>query len=848
MNFNQTKLSKSEWTNAEIPVSEEEMNVLKIIKNGFHDVNTTDNMNCSLFQLLKLEYSIDNEYYLYKQYFENEIQKIIQVYCENKIHFSIDIKNIKSPKKCDMIRIKQLDKNIDMKKNVIFEYLLIDLCKKIMKSFYEKTSEYAFHLYTLIHIKKNKITNVNIYCIQFAEKIIEYGNNHLTITEVVKKSYEFIEKNPHLLKYADLKLYNHQKELFTVCKQDKEIPKLILYITPTGTGKTLSPVGLTERYRVIFLCASRHIGLGLAKSAISMGKKIAFAFGCETASDIRLHYFAASNYEKNKKSGGIGKVDNSDGTKVELIICDAQSYITAMHYMLAFNMEKDIITFWDEPTITMDYETHDLHEIIKKNWKNNMISKLILSCATLPKENEIQDVLTEFRLKFNNAEIHTITSFDFKKSISILNKDGKSVLPHLLFEDYDNLISCVNHCEENKSLLRYFDLVEVIKFITYINENKLISSDYSIENYFTKIADITMESLKLYYLFSLKKMDDTKWFSIYKHFLLLQEPKFITENHKNEFKRTTSDFIINSQSNGDKPLVKINSVNSFVENEKNAHLKGVLLTTKDAHTLTDGPTVFLTDDVHKIGKFYIHHSNIPETILNQLFEKIKNNDELSVKINKLQQLIEDKKGKKEAGDTLKRKDSRTEQMNPEIRKYLEQMDVFKQHIEMVHLNPVYVPNTTQHQNYWINDYVKNAFQPNIDSETVKQIMELEVENSMKILLLLGIGVFSTSSQIDVKYAEIMKRLAYEQKLYIIIASSDYIYGTNYSFCHGFIAKDLSNMTQQKIIQSLGRIGRNNYQQEYTVRFRDDELIKKLFTPLTTNIEAINMCKLFCYDE
>ena len=31
--------------------------------------------------------------------------------------------------------------------------------------------------------------------------------------------------------------------------------------------------------------------------------------------------------------------------------------------------------------------------------------------------------------------------------------------------------------------------------------------------------------------------------------------------------------------------------------------------------------------------------------------------------------------------------------------------------------------------------------------------------------------------------DIMKKLAEEQKLYLIIASSDYIYGTNYQFCH-----------------------------------------------------------------
>ena len=55
------------------------------------------------------------------------------------------------------------------------------------------------------------------------------------------------------------------------------------------------------------------------------------------------------------------------------------------------------------------------------------------------------------------------------------------------------------------------------------------------------------------------------------------------------------------------------------------------------------------------------------------------------------------------------------------------------------------------------------------------------------------------------------------------------------------------MTQQKIIQAMGRIGRNKIQQDYTVRFRDDSMIRKLFEPLENNIEAINMNRLFCSD-
>jgi hypothetical protein len=93
----------------------------------------------------------------------------------------------------------------------------------------------------------------------------------------------------------------------------------------------------------------------------------------------------------------------------------------------------------------------------------------------------------------------------------------------------------------------------------------------------------------------------------------------------------------------------------------------------------------------------------------------------------------------------------------------------------------------------------------------------------------------------------MKKLADSQKLYMIIASSDYIYGTNYQFCHAYLSKDL-NLTQEKIVQAIGRVGRFNIQQNYTVRFRDDSQILKLLTTEVNKPEVINMNKLFNSDK
>jgi hypothetical protein len=269
-----------------------------------------------------------------------------------------------------------------------------------------------------------------------------------------------------------------------------------------------------------------------------------------------------------------------------------------------------------------------------------------------------------------------------------------------------------------------------------------------------------------------------------------------------------------------------------------------LLTTADAHTLTDGPTIYLTENISTIGNFYIQQSNIPKKVFDEMMQKIAYNNMLLEKIAKLEAKLEDElkgvvvKDKSNMNiDDLKT--TAADRIDTEI-------EDLKSQFKVLSLETVYVPNTTEHQNIWIPKMVENAFIPAIDSNTTKRVMELVIDDRLKILLLLGIGSFEY--QENVMYTEIVKEMANQKRLFMIIASSDYIYGTNYQFCHEVIGKDLTNMSQQKTIQALGRVGRNNAQQDYTARFRDDAIIYNLFKPITENIEASNMCRLLVTDD
>ena len=811
MDLAQRKLVKSEWESIEIPVSSHEKKILQMINVGYHDVNIHSNINQSLYSFVKIDKNDGTELMLFQKYFEPNLRKLFEKYGKKtpleNIHFPESVDKIKTLKKIDKLRIQNLESNIGDNKSSIFEYILLDLMTSLLKHVHKRKPKYAFYLYTLLQLNKATITNLNCHFMRILGEVTQYVNSFTKTSEIITNAYDFIEKNPHLLKYEDKTLFHHQKELYNIFDNTNAIPKLVLYTAPTGTGKTLSPIGLSNNYRIIFVCVARHIGLALAKASISMEKKVAFAFGCESAADIRLHYFSAVDYTRNKRSGGIGKVDNSVGTNVEIMICDVQSYITAMHYMIAFNQTDKIITYWDEPTITMDYENHDLHSIIHSNWVNNKIPNMVLSCATLPTQDELQPVFHDFQSTFTNAEVHTITSYDCRKSISILNKSGYCALPHYLYEDYYNMISCARYCESNKTLLRYFDLREIITFIEYINSNNLIEDDYKIDTYFTgNISDITMNRLKEYYLDLLLLVEESDWNMIYTHLNSVKRKKF----------------------------------------DLNKDATGISITTSDAYTLTDGPTIFLADDVDKIGNFYIQQTNIQPSVFETILSRITKNADIIKRIEYLEGEILSKEVKNDNYSESKvvRDSGR---LCKESEEWANEINKLRKEIKLVTLDSVYVPNTRPHQSRWSPDgeIHENAFVSNIDDITSKEIMQLNIDNHLKVLLLLGIGMFIDNP--NIAYMEIMKRLADEQKLFIIIASSDYIYGTNYQFCHGFIGKDLTNMTPQKTLQAMGRIGRNHIQQDYTIRFRDDDMIHRLFQKPTINTEANNMCSLFTSD-
>jgi hypothetical protein len=820
MDLAQRKLSKEEWDSLEVPVSQDELRILKLIQDGYDDVNIVYNDTLSLINFIKISEGGTEEHhrFLYDEYIKTPFDNLTKKY---KLKMSKTEKKKKKKtklKKADIIRIQNTDKKIKAIRDKIFEFVILDTLEAFLST---KKDAKNKHFYTLIQLMKFNVSNFNTIFAKKIKEITSEAMNDFSKGKFIKHAYDYIERNNQLVKYRDIKLYTHQKDLFARCKQKGA--KMLLYQAPTGTGKTLTPIGLVKGgHKIIFVCAAKHVGLQLAKSCISLGIKIAVAFGCADPGSIRLHWFAAKETIRNRRTGGIFRVDNEVGDNVEIMISDIQSYLPAMNYMRAFNKLEDMILYWDEPTITLDYETHPYHELLSKNWQQNEIPNVVLSSATLPRQEELEEMISGFSAKFNTTNVDSVVSHDCSKTIPILDTDGYIILPHLVYEDYDKVKSSVNHLKKYKTLLRHFDVRAVTEFIVYVNKKVDIKSRYKIDEYFDSIEDITVMSIKEYYLKLLTAIKKS-YTEVFQYFKGKRQPLYP---------------------------------------------KPIKITTNDAYTLTDGPTIYLANDIEKIGKFCLLTAKIPSVMLDAILEDMGFNEGVRIEMEKIQKDLEkasdaaaeedrgQSKGSAEIRKTreISKKSGSVKDNNQTAQRLLQKYEGMRASLKRIRLGLKFIPNTVEHLKEWQHSEAITAFKSDIDDTIVEKIMLLDIDANWKVLLLMGIAVFVDIKRLtndlgQVKkcmkdYVSIMKELAEKQKLYLIIASSDYIYGTNYQFCHGYIGKDLGDMSQEKMIQAIGRVGRSSTRQDYSIRLRSNDMIDTLLQVSNHKVEVMNMNLLF----
>jgi len=132
-----------------------------------------------------------------------------------------------------------------------------------------------------------------------------------------------------------------------------------------------------------------------------------------------------------------------------------------MNYMLSFFDKENIILFWDEPTISMDYDEHPLHDLLSTIWNINQIPRLVLSSATLP--DNLQPIVEKFKQKFEGSVYYKIETTDYTTNLVLMDHSNNIIMPHSYFDSIEKVSQFVE--TKGDHYLKFLSVVECANYI-----------------------------------------------------------------------------------------------------------------------------------------------------------------------------------------------------------------------------------------------------------------------------------------------------------------------------------------------------------------------------------------------
>lgn len=208
----QVKLTGEEWNGVEIMEPEEEMRILKLIIDGFHDVNHVFNPHLSLMTRLKITATPEMEDYIFDEYFRKRIERIIATLekslpsCSDGA-FTIYAKSKKTLKKVDLMRIQNMNTTFGGSGDT-YDHHIMDTIEAMVTA---KTAvvegagtgavatisinEWMKHYYTLKLMLQKSVIGINTHIIEFAKYMISLFSSDVHVIGFLRNAYRFIEQN-----------------------------------------------------------------------------------------------------------------------------------------------------------------------------------------------------------------------------------------------------------------------------------------------------------------------------------------------------------------------------------------------------------------------------------------------------------------------------------------------------------------------------------------------------------------------------------------------------------------------------------------------------------------------------
>ncbi len=570
-------------------------------------------------------------------------------------------------------------------------------------------------------------------------------------SQINLKLYEIANKRPKLIfdtKYditiPEMKLKPHdtQLELINTVKNNINNGFLIFYKTLPGLGKTSMILSICSfikksnelsKKKVIFCCSD------ILESVRVQVLRVMFNFGIKFGIGI-------SSDESKYTIKNSWNCKNDDDR--ELIVCD---YLST--YLILKEEKNDYLLFFDEPTVLTDvsYDSVIIKTLAKILYY--LPKCTILSSATLPLLDEINDITDRFKKNYPESIISEITSNKILVGCTIKDFDDNIIVPH-------------NYCNNSKDL----ELL-LLKIKKYPLLGKFYTLPYLMNlNEFMKNYNLNID------LESIESFDQE---NIIENILLLLE-------------RVVSNDTIN-----------FNSFKSIQINDINENKYDNLKYDKTLDKI-DYSKLLTTHAFKYFGCCLIATHNPLEFIRNHFYDMI---DKLKNKINikninhVYDKYIKEDKNLKEQIEAIQTKYTSENVIEEKINSLLNNKPKINFPLALQINTHEHIKNFAKYVQSYDDTLLKNVITPeSIDISTYT------IEEQVNFLLYMGIGIYTKNLPSD--YTDLVLEMLSERQLAFIITDESFCYGANYQISNVIINDDLvDNHSINTILQLIGRTSR-----------------------------------------
>ena len=633
---------------------------------------------------------------------------------------------------------------------------IINILKNILKKQKESDDYQYFH----------KLCSVENYEIKLCEQLII--DLDFKITNLSNycgiKLYDIANRRPKLIydtvydeTIPDIKLkpYDSQIELATCVKDNISNGFMIFYKTLPGLGKTSMILSIctfikksNHKLKVIFCCSDilESVRVQVLRTMYNFNIR----FGIANASNSKDEYKITNSWNCQEDSDRELIVADYKSTYLMLKEREKEQKLESENSKLV--KKSDYIVFFDEPTVLTDKTENTVTLEYLSRIFYYTPKHLILSSATLPLLNELNNITEHYKNKNPDGLIKEIISN--KTLIGCVIKDYKSniIVPHTY---------CNNPLELKELILkiRMFPLLGKFYTLPFLMNLNEFCKEYNIHINLDDIESFDQES-------------------ILENIILLLE-RICNFDNPDDFEK----------------FKKINIIDIREDVFDNSKLD-------DKYNIVVHDKIITSHAYKYIGSCLIATNDPFNYVKNNLFPIV---EKLKIKLNiksihkEYENYLKEKKKYKDEIDNIYSKFTSQDKIDDQLNKLKEPKFNFNKSLEI---------NTEEHLktfSKYVKTYDSSMLKTYINQEDI-DVTGYAIDDNLKFLLYMGIGIYT--KDIDVDYSTKVLEMLNDGQLAFIIADETFCYGANYPLLNVIITDEIGDdHSINTILQLIGRTSR-----------------------------------------